>query len=167
MGIIKSLSYAFKVASMRYFYNQATLDKKLVNAVKDTSKDFKLYAEDLEALRQAGASPNAKDGNVLEQAVIQGNHWLISTLLSEGANIHISNEKALRTAMQNRQSETAFFLIEKGANPDAAVAYINSMPRSANTANALQWYNKAKPHIDKITTIQRATGKNPPPTHAP
>lgn len=170
-----------KIASYKFFVPGKTLAKKLEGALAANDEasvdallqggaagtqgalDAAVTAQNrpvVETLIKRGALPTS---DTLIAAIHTGNEAIVDTLLAtRGLDINDGNERALRAAMANRDGEMAVHLVNRGANPEAAMAYVRMSPTSPETVNAEQWYEKARPHLDRITRVQKAVVRNPP-----
>jgi ankyrin repeat protein len=81
------------------------------------------YLETVQILLTAGANPNAAtlidDTTPFQQAVFNGHHELLETLLEHGADLSAGDDKALDLASLNGHNQCVSILLSHNANPNS------------------------------------------------
>jgi len=83
----------------------------------------------------------------LETGAIQGLFWLVKDALDAGADVHASNDYALRWASYNGHLEVVKVLLDAGANVHAG------------NDSALQWAS-GNGHLEVVKVLLRDAGAN-------
>jgi ankyrin repeat protein len=76
--------------------------------------------EEVAALLEAGADPDAMGGRTLIGAVADGREDVAAALIAGGADVHVDNERPLVKAVVNKRLGLARMLLDAGARPDRA-----------------------------------------------